>query len=290
MNKSISSVSLPRLSAILLVVASPTLVPAADVASDTQVEGSSSSSLLDDRFMVSLGTFLLTQKTNVAIDGAAGNGTEIDTEEDLGFKDADRFRLDATWRFAPKHKVRAMYFNVSQSASHVLDRDITVDDTVYPVNVTVNAKRTTAVYELAYEYAFLRRDNYEITASAGLHAMDFGLSITGTGTVNGQAGQVHTESASVTAPLPVFGLRGLWEIAPKWFVDAQFQYFTLTIDNIDGEVTDFRAGLTYMFSKHVGVGAGYNRFVTDVGVDKSSFDGNLKWTYAGAQVFLTASF
>ena len=75
---------------------------------------------------------------------------------------------------------------------------------------------------------------------------------------------MRTETASVTAPLPVFGLRGLWEIAPKWYIDAQAQYFTLEIDNIDGEVTDLRAGITWMFAKHWGLGAGYNRFVTDV--------------------------
>jgi hypothetical protein len=279
-----------RMSWLLLLIAAPALVTAAEVASDTQVEGNRNSGLLDDKFMVSLGTFLLTQKTNIAIDGAAGNGTEIDTEEDLGFKDADRFRLDATWRFAPKHKIRAMYFSVNESATHVLDRDITVDDTVYPVNVTVNSERSTDVYELAYEYAFLRRANYEITGSAGLHMMDFGFSITGTGTVGGQGGQVRTEAASVTAPLPVFGLRGLWQISPKWFLDAQAQYFALEIDNIDGKVTDLRAGVTWMFAKHWGLGAGYNRFVTDVGVTKNAFDGNLKWTYSGAQVFVTASF
>lgn len=274
----------------LLLLTAPVLVPAADIPADTSVEGTREGSLLDDRFMVSLGTFLLTQETNIAIDGAAGNGTEINTQKDLGFKDSDRFRLDATWRFAPKHKVRAMYFSVSQSASHVLDREITVDDTVYPVNVTVRSGQSADVYELAYEYAFLRRPNYEVTASAGLHAMDFGFSISGTGTVGGQGGQVRTETASVTAPLPVFGLRGLWQIAPKWYLDAQFQYFTLEIDNIDGEVTDFRAGVTWMATKHFGLGAGYNRFVTDVGVDRTAFDGNLKWTYAGAQVFITASF
>ena len=79
------------------------------------VEGARDYSLLNDRFTVSLGTFLLTTQTKIAINGTAGNnGTEIDTEEDLGFRDADRFRLDATWRFAPKHKVRAMYFSVDQ--------------------------------------------------------------------------------------------------------------------------------------------------------------------------------
>jgi hypothetical protein len=277
---------------VAMVLAAPGLVLAADttIAADTQVEGTHSP-LLDDKFMVSLGTFLLTTKTNISIDGSGGNqGTEIDTKKDLGFRDADRFRLDATWRFAPKHKVRAMFFNIAQSNTKNIDHSITVGDTVYPINGSITAKNSTSVYELAYEYSFLRRDNYEITASAGLHAIDFGFSLKGNGTVNGQPVQGSTESASVTAPLPVFGLRGLWALSPKWYIDAQAQYFALKIDNIDGKVTDLRAGLTWMFAEHWGLGAGYNQFVTTVGVDKNAFTGNLKWHYSGAQVFVTASF
>jgi hypothetical protein len=278
--------------ALLGFAAVPDVALSADtVADDTQVEGSRENSLLDDKFMVSLGTFLLTTKTNISIDGSAGNqGTEIDTKKDLGFRDADRFRLDATWRFAPKHKVRAMYFSIAQSNTRNIDHSITVGDTVYPVNGSITAKNSTSVYELAYEYSFLRRDNYEITASAGLHAIDFGFSLKGNGTVNGQPVQGSTETASVTAPLPVFGLRGLWALSPNWYIDAQAQYFALKIDNIDGSVTDLRAGLTWMFAEHWGLGAGYNQFITSVGVDKNSFTGNLKWHYSGAQVFVTASF
>jgi hypothetical protein len=108
--------------------------------------------------------------------------------------------------------------------------------------------------------------------------------------VNGVGGQVHTETAGVTAPLPVFGLRGLWALSPNWFIDAQAQYFALKIDNVDGRVTDLRAGLTWMFSKHVGIGAGYNQFVTNIDVTRPAFEGSLKWHYSGAQVFITGSF
>jgi hypothetical protein len=183
-----------------------------------------------------------------------------------------------------------MYFSISQSNTRNIDHSITVGDTVYPVNGSITAKNSTSVYELAYEYSFLRRDNYEITASAGLHAIDFGFSLKGNGTVNGQPVQGSTETASVTAPLPVFGLRGLWALAPNWYIDAQAQYFALKIDNIDGRVTDVRGGLTWMFAKHWGVGAGYNQFITTVGVTKPAFNGDLKWHYSGAQVFITGSF
>ncbi|MEO8307498.1 MAG: hypothetical protein ABI616_05610 [Pseudomonadota bacterium] len=88
----------------------------------------------------------------------------------------------------------------------------------------------------------------------------------------------------------MFGLRGLWALAPNWYIDAQAQYFQLKIDNIDGRVTDLRAGLTWMVTRHVGIGAGYNQFVTTVNAERDAFTGGLKWHYSGAQIFITGSF
>ncbi len=258
---------------------------------NTQVAAASESGLLNDRFMVSAGTFLLSTKTRVAVNGGSGaTGTEVDMKRDLGLKDADRFRLDATWRFAQRHKLRTMYFNTSQSGTRNLSRDITVGDTVYPTSASVTAKHSTSILELAYEYSFLRRDNFEITGSAGVHRAKFDFALSGNGTVGGQSAQFRTETAAANAPLPVLGVRGLWEFSPKWYLDAQGQYFAVNIDGYDGRITDLRAGVTRMFSQHFGVGAGWNRFVTNVGIDKPRFDGDLKWSYSGAQIFVTASF
>ncbi|MEO8307499.1 MAG: hypothetical protein ABI616_05615 [Pseudomonadota bacterium] len=147
MNKRISGLkSLTAATALLAFAASNVALSADTVAADTHVEGSRSYSLLDDPFMISLGTFLLTTKTKLELDGTSGaTGTEIDTKKDLGFRDADRFRLDATWRFAPKHKVRAMYFSVNQSNTRTLDRDLVLDDVTYHTNVSVTAKNSTNV-------------------------------------------------------------------------------------------------------------------------------------------------
>ena len=253
--------------------------------------GDSGGNLLDDNFTASLGTFLLDTKTTVSLDGSAGDaGTVVDMKRDLGLKDTDRFRVDATWRFAKRHKIRMMYFDTSRSKTATLDRDITVGDTVYPVDGDVTADNSTTVAELAYEYVFLSRDNYEVAGSAGVHSIRFKFAISGDGSVNGVPGTFSRESGDTTAPLPVIGLRGLWQLSPNWYLDAQGQYFQLKYDAYDGSVTDLRIGVTRMFGEHFGLGAGYNRFTTKLGVSKDSFDGQLRWDYSGAQVFVTASF
>jgi hypothetical protein len=248
-------------------------------------------SLLDDKFMVSLGTFLLDTKTEISVNGSTGNsGTVVDLNRDLGLKDSDRFRLDATWRFAPRHKIRALYFDTNQSKTKTLERSLTIGDTVYPASASLTAENSTTITELAYEYVFRKKENYELTGSLGVHRVEFNFVVSGRGNVGAQSAQFRRESAVAQAPLPVIGLRGLWEFSPSWYLDGQAQYFTLSFDGFDGDITDLRVGVTRMFGKRFGVGVGYNEFITDVGLDRNRFSGDLKWRYSGAQVFLTASF
>jgi hypothetical protein len=112
----------------------------------------------------------------------------------------------------------------------------------------------------------------------------------GNGTANGQTGQFSAESATTTAPLPVIGMHGLWEFKPQWYFDGQVQYFALKVDNVDGHVSDVRAGVTRMFGSNIGIGAGWNQFITRISIDKPSFQGSLNWRYSGAMLYVTGAF
>ena len=100
----------------------------------------------------------------------------------------------------------------------------------------------------------------------------------------------QTKSSSLPAPLPVIGLRGGWVVAPQWYLDAQATFFKVNVDGYDGHWADLRLGATWMFSRHMGVGLGYNRFTTRVDVNRSDFNGRLNFGYSGVQAYLTGSF
>ena len=126
--------------------------------------------------MATLGTFILEASTSVRLDGAAGEvGTDFDWEENFGGSDGSRFRVDGAWRFADRHKVRGMWFNYSRERSAVFDREVDWGDVTFPVNATVEGLYEFDIYELAYEYAFLRRENLEVSGSFGLHLAQFKL-------------------------------------------------------------------------------------------------------------------
>lgn len=247
--------------------------------------------LLEDKWVVSLGGFLVGTDTEITLNGSAGQaGTVVDLERDLGFDDVDRWRIDAAWRFKERHRIRLLYFDTGNSVSRRLDRQITIGDTTFPVNGQIDAALDTSIWELAYEYAFLRRPTYEVAASAGVHGIKFDFSITGNGTVGGRPVSAKTETAVTEAPLPVFGLRGTWEFSPKWYLDGHAQFFSLSYDDYDGSITDLRIAVTRMFGEHWGIGAGWNQFTTDVDVGKQRFNGSLEWQYSGVQIFVTAAF
>lgn len=245
---------------------------------------SSASDPLTDRFSLSLGGFLLATDTEVRVDGTAQSGTEFDVEEELGFNDTDRFRVDAYWRFRPRHKLRFMYFDTRRNASRRIDRDIVFGDTTYRVDTQVEAGFDTTVAEVAYEYAFLQRESYELAATIGLHNLRFDLSMSAAGRTDA------ARSATASGPLPVFGLRGIWRLTDKLYVDAQAQYFEISFDPYDGRVEDYNASIVWQAFEHAGLGLGYNAFVTRVGVEADRFNGDLRWRYDGARIFVTASF
>jgi hypothetical protein len=131
----------------------------------------------------------------------------------------------------------------------------------------------------------------ELVGTFGLHYTTFSASIAADlQTPGGGVGGTVGGKASVGAPLPVFGLRGMWRLGHDFYLDAQAQYFALSIDNIDGSLLNYRAALTWQPKKYLGIGVGYDTFNVDVKVDKDRFRGEMDWTYRGPQVFFNFGF
>jgi hypothetical protein len=238
--------------------------------------------LLDEGITVSLGSFAMDTTTVFRIDGTSSTGDEVDAERDLGLTDQSRFRFDMTWRFAENHKLRALWFNNDRTAQRVLDRTITIGDDTYPIGTTVTTTLNTDILELAYEYAFWREDDWEITGSAGLHTVTFFYDVDGLTDTPAEA--------DATGPLPVFGARGQWRYGDAWYLEAQAQFFGLEFGGFKGRLDDYKASVTYMFGDHLGVGAGWNQFTMRISSTDSDFDGIFQWRYGGPMLFLTGAF
>jgi hypothetical protein len=247
--------------------------------------------LLTDPFHLAVGTFIISTEPTVQLNGETVRGDRVNFENVLGGGDASRVRLDADWRFgdSQRHKIRAIAFAMSRDRRKTIDEEVEWGGDTYPVDAELKAEIKFSVIELAYEYAFLRRDTYEVGGSFGLHYTTFDASLEAKRTSTGQSLNLSNE-ASVEAPLPVIGLRGLWKLPRDFYVDAQAQFFTLSIDEYDGSIQDYRLMLTWQPKTWLGLGVGYSSFKVDVDVEKDRFDGSLDWTYNGPMIFYSASF
>jgi hypothetical protein len=74
------------------------------------------------------------------------------------------------------------------------------------------------------------------------------------------------------------------------YLDGSAEIFSLSYEGISGNWSDLRAGASWMFSKHFGVGLGYERFVTHADIGKGSFSGRLNFGYQGLLLYLRGGF
>jgi hypothetical protein len=249
--------------------------------------------LLNDSFQVALGTFIITSEPSVQLNGDTSSGDKVDFDEALGGGDSQRIRLDSFWRFGDsgRHKVKFIAFEMSRENSRTFDRDIEWGGDIYPVDAQIDAEFSFTVIEAAYEYAFLKRDRYELDGSIGLHYTQLDSSLSARAEYSGGTlTEDISNSANADLPLPVLGLRGIWDLTHNFWLDATAQFFALSIDEYDGSLQDYRVLVTWQPKKWLGIGLGYNRFKVDVDVDKSDFYGSLDWTYSGPMIFYSASF
>jgi hypothetical protein len=252
--------------------------------------------LLNSRIAYALGGFVVTSSIRAGLVGSANtNDQQIDFDQRFGI-DAEetRWRGELLWRITPTQHLRFSYFDDDVRGTRILNQALAWGDYTFKVGGQVTAETEFRVYELGYEWAFLRRPNYEIVAMAGIHLVDLTLKLSGnaaltvdtpTGPIE-QAAAFTTRSNSVPAPLPVFGFRGDWAVSQNVYLDASGQMFSLSYQGINGNWSVLRAGGTWMFSKHFGIGLGYERFVVHADVGKEAFTGRLNFGYQGLLIYL----
>src|SRR6516164_285343 len=200
--------------------------------------------LLNDRFVIAVGGFVVSSTINGSLLGSANTSDQtINFDKQFG-TDADqtRWRGEVLWRITPTQHVRLSYFSSDVALTRSIDKDLPWGDYTFKASAQVAAETKFRVYELNYEFAFLRRPTYEIVAIAGIHLDDLTLKLSGNAslTIDTPTGAVEeaavytATSHSVPAPLPVVGVRGDWAVSPHVYLDASGKIFSLSYQGIDG--------------------------------------------------------
>ena len=165
----------------------------------------------------------------------------------------------------------------------MIQKDFEWNGTMFAIDTVVDSTFDLSIYKAAYTWAFLRRDSGYLGLTAGLYVADFGNTISAP-----NIGE--RETAEVTAPLPVFGLRGEYDISERWSFRASGEFFVFEYEDFDGSLYDIYAGVDFQVMDHMAVGIGINSVKMDIGVTKPNASGNLDWQYDGGLIFLKFDF
>ncbi len=233
----------------------------------------------------SLGAFFADQDMKTKFEANFGDIDEpVDLEDDLGLQDSQSvFRLAAYYDFNERHRLDFDVFDLSQSATATLLVDIEWGDTVFPIDTEISTGLDLTIYKVAYTYQLLRREKYRLGVIGGLYVADIALDIN-------VLESDQREGGDVTAPLPVFGLRGEYFISDRWRASASAEWFGLTLDNYEGSLHDFMLGIDYRFGDHAAVGLGFNIVEIDVDATEEGLRADLLWQYSGLIGYLRFSF
>jgi len=239
-----------------------------------------------DQWMIRLGAYIVDgSNTAVSVSSDVGLGAIIDYQKDLGGEDGDTIpRIDAYYRFNERHRIDFTSFSIDRKGTRTLAVELEIGDEIYAADETINSDIKYTLYRLGYGYSFYHSPKTELTLTAGLNITEYDLTFA-------LADGSKAESAGVTVPLPVIGLRMGYAITPRWNVRYVSEAFFIDFDDsFRGAIINFELNTEYRLFKHFALGAGIARIGVDAEVDDDDWRGKVTDSYRGFNVFGTFYF
>jgi hypothetical protein len=242
-----------------------------------------------EKFKLTAGLFVPINNTKVQV-GASGSaaGTDIDFQKDLGFDAAQvTFLVNFQWRISRRSRINLSYYDMNRNATHTLQKDITFNDQTYHINSSVSTYFNTAIYQFSYGYAFIEKPTYEAGVLIGAHTVGTkaGISLNGAGT------GINTDNNfGFTAPLPDLGIWGGYAFSKRFAVNLDFDYLSLTINNINGRLIAYDIAFKYKLIRQLDLSLAYTGLDFNVKTTKKGITGDFRWGYNGPSLGATFSF
>lgn len=243
-----------------------------------------------DRFFLRGGLFFPKMNTSVQIDPSNSNGTgsAISLEKDLDFDERPVVAFgEAGWRFSENWRVTFEYFGLERGETAVIDRDLVIGDTTYPINASVTGSFKSNVYKVQVGYSIVRNETAELGVSLGAHLTDFATSLEGQA-AGGAA--LKTETRSILAPLPNVGAFGHLRLFGPVNLTGRINWLQLKIDNYKGGLTDADVGLAWHFARHFSATASWRIISYRLDVEREQFEGRIRYRFSGPTVGVLATF
>ena len=239
-----------------------------------------------DTFSAHVSGYITSFDTEIRADGEGKRGTEIDLHRDLGLGDDNLIaNVGFTWRPWENHEFAVSYYTQSADATRTIERDIEFDGTLYEASSRIRTDVDVDAYEASYTWWAANRDKWALGPRVGLiwYRMELGIDLDVD--VGGNQGGASAKSkVSADVPAPMIGGGWRWTPLDDWRLSADVGYFTISVDDIDGDIYFGRAGVEWFPWERAGFSLDYTYTRIEADADKTSFSGNVNFTDAGLRL------
>jgi len=207
-----------------------------------------------NRFMISAGVFKPEINTELRIDDVVNRiSTQVNAEDDLGLnREVDAYKLDAMFRMSRRISLTGSWYKLDRSSDVELSRDIEFMDTVHTLGTQVTSKLNTTFTSVSLRYSILYRKNVEAGLSLGARWVSADVAA-----VASSDGITVEHAFSGGAPAPLPGLFVSAHILPSLQLSYNFEYFTLAVKEISGQLQEHRVSLAFYPVRNVGAGVSW---------------------------------
>jgi hypothetical protein len=240
--------------------------------------------IIEDRFRVEVLLLGANLDTTLRVDASVSDpGAVISAEDDLGLDDSQLLpQAEITLLPGERHLLRLSGLSSQRSAQQVLERTIEFDDEVYLAGELVDSELNLTMFGLTYGYRFLVRDRAELTGTLGIQIADVEANAV-------VRSRVVRDAESGVAPLPLAGVEGRYDFSDRWSAEGRLQYLTVDVGQVDGEILDARAAVTWRMNPYLVFGLGFRRLAIKADSRDEDTPGLVDMTMDGPVLFMRAS-
>ena len=140
---------------------------------------------LYNKWQIDLSGAMVLMGSTIRVDGANGEGTDVDSDV-LGLsKSRLEPRISVRWRPGHKHELELGYQFARRDAEKTLDREIIFNDSTYDVGANIKTNFRTDQAFLTYRFALKAAERSQLGLGVGIGLLPFKFEIDALGSVNG---------------------------------------------------------------------------------------------------------
>jgi len=256
---------------------------------------------LYDKFQISVSAAGVILGTTVRLDSDAGEGTEVDSEDDLGLERvALRPRIGFRWRPGRRHELEASFLGISRSAVKSLEGDITIDSVTYTAGADLETRIGQNQLGVNYRWAIHAAERSQFGLNVGLGATFFSGTWIGTARITDGSETFEdtvTLEESLVGPSLALGGYGRWQVGARWYIEAELGGLYVPVDNIKVSIVQGGAAVRYFPLEWLGTELGYSLNTTRVTIEQKEDplvdlggSGQLKYNSSNIRLGLIAAF